>query len=101
MKTSRIAAFALIATAAVGFNAYAQSADAGVDPAQGFVSTAIAAQVKAEAAQANADRIKRGYISESGEFLSGTPAFKSSVARDVVRAEAIKAVRSTRVTEAG
>jgi biotin carboxylase len=101
MKTSRIAALALIATAATGFNAYAQSADAGIDPAQNFVSTANAAQVRADAVQANAERVQRGYSQESGEFLSGTPAFKSDVARDTVRAEAIKASRTVRVTEAG
>ncbi len=101
MKTSHIAALALIASAATGFNAYAQSADVGIDPAQKFVSTASAAKVSAEAVQANAERIQRGYSYESGEFLSGTPAFKSSVTRDVVRMEAVKASRTSRLQDAG
>ena len=101
MKTFHIAALALIASAATGFNAYAQSADVGIDPAQKFVSTASAAQVRSEASQANADRIKRGYSSESGEFLSGTPVFKSSITRDAVRMEAAKASRTVGLQDAG
>lgn len=101
MKTSHIAALALIASAATGFNAYAQSADVGIDPAQKFVSTATTTQVRTEASQANADRIQRGYSSDSGDFLSGVPAFKSSISRDVVRMEALKASRAIRLQDAG
>lgn len=103
MKTSRIAALALIASASFGFNAYAQSADAGVDPAKNFVSTADQAQVRAEAVKANADRIQRGYNNDSGDYLVGAPAFKSGVSREAVRNEAVQSNRisMTRLTEAG
>lgn len=103
MKTSRIAALALIASAAIGMNAFAQSNDAGIDPAQNFVSTANAAQVRSEAAQANLERVQRGYSQDSGEYISGTPAFKSNISREAVRTEAIQSNRisMTRLTEAG
>jgi hypothetical protein len=101
MKATRIVSLALITFAAVGFNAHAQSADAGVDPAQNFVSTANASQVHADAVQANAARIQRGFSHDSGEYLSGTPEFMSTVTRALVRMDALKASHNVRVTEAG
>ncbi len=101
MKATRIVSLALITFAAAGFNAYAQSADAGIDPAQNFVSTAKASQVRSDAVQANLDRIARGYSHDSGEFLSGTPVFMSTVSRDLVRMQALQVSQKIRLTEAG
>lgn len=93
MKTSRIAALALIATAAVGFNAYAEtSSDNLFAPAQKTVSTLTRAQVQAEAVQANRDNFQRGYSVERGDYLISAPvqATGSTLTREAVRAEAIK-----------
>jgi hypothetical protein len=94
MKTTRIAALALIATAAVGFNAYAESADSyQPEPVQKFVSTLSRAEVQAEAVKANRDNFKRGLNAETGEYLISAPAQATGAAltREAVRAEAIKA----------
>lgn len=93
MKISHIAALALIASAATGFNAYAQSADVGIDPAQKFVSTLSRAEVQTEAAKAARDTFQRGYNYDSGEYLISAPAQPSSMSltREAVRADAIKA----------
>jgi hypothetical protein len=92
MKTSRIAALALIATAAVGFNAYAETtSDNFFAPAQKTVSTLTRAQVQAEAVQAR-DNFQRGYSVERGDYLISAPvqATGSTLTREAVRAEAIK-----------
>jgi hypothetical protein len=94
MKTTRIAALTLIATAAVGFNAYAESGDSyQPEPAQKFVSTLNRADVRAEAVKATRDNFTRGYNAETGEYLISAPAQATGAAltREAVRAEAIKA----------
>jgi Domain of unknown function (DUF4148) len=94
MKTTRIAALALIATAAVGFNAYADSGDNyQPETAQKFVSTLSRAEVQTEAVKATRDNIKRGFNAETGEYLISAPAqvTGSALTREAVRAEAIKA----------
>lgn len=94
MKTSRIATLALIATAAVGFNAYAESGESyPAQDTQKFVSTLTRAQVQAEAVKAARDNIQRGYNAEALEYLIGAPAAASDagLTREAVRAEAIKA----------
>ena len=94
MKTSRIAALALIATAATGFNAYAEYSD-NFQPAgtQKFVSTLTRAQVHAEAVKATREAVQRGYNTETGEYLQAAPQPQTSsgLTREAVRAEAIKA----------
>jgi hypothetical protein len=94
MKTSRIAALALIASAAAGFNAYAgESSEFTPNAKENFVSTLTRAQVQAEAVQAVAVRQQRGYSSERDEFLFSAPASagQTTLTREAVRAEAIKA----------
>ncbi len=100
MKATRIVSLALIAFAAAGFNAHAQSNDAGVDSAQSFVSTANAAQVRAEGVQANLDQVTNSFSHDSAEYLSGKPDFMSTISRDAVRSEALKAVRIVSETQA-
>ena len=94
MKTSHIAALALIASAATGFNAYADSSD-NYQPLseQKFVSTLSRAEVQADAIKAARDSVKRGYNNESGEYLISAPAqpYSMSLTREAVRADAIKA----------
>jgi hypothetical protein len=85
MKTSRIAALALIATAAVGFNAYAEGVSYQADFTKQTASTLTRAQVQA---QANANRDVNALYSEAGE--ARTPVTPSSLTREAVRAEAIK-----------
>jgi hypothetical protein len=97
MKATRIATLALIATAAAGFNAYAESGDSyQPEAAQKFVSTLSRAEVQAEAVKANRENFQRGFISERGEYLVSAPAASTDVGltREAVRAEAIK-VRGT------
>ena len=94
MKTSRIAALALIATAAAGFNAYAESRDTyTLQSTQKFVSTLTRAQVQAEAVKATRDNFQRSYNAQTGEYLISAPAATSDVGltREAVRAETIKA----------
>jgi Domain of unknown function (DUF4148) len=94
MKTSRIAAMALIATAAAGFNAYAETSDTyQPESAQKFVSTLTRAQVQAEAVKATRDNFQRGYSIERGDYLISAPAQAADMGltREAVRAEAIKA----------
>jgi hypothetical protein len=94
MKTTRIAALALIATTAASFNVYADSGDSyQPDSAQKFVSTLSRAEVQAEAVKANRDNIKRGLNVETGEYLISAPAQAtgSVLTREAVRAEAIRA----------
>jgi hypothetical protein len=93
MKTPRIAALALIATAAVGFNAYAgETSEFTPNVSTSFVSTLTRAQVQAEAVQANLDKIQRGYIVEQDVFLvSPAQTNASTLTREAVRADAIKA----------
>ncbi|MBS7806620.1 DUF4148 domain-containing protein [Variovorax sp. PCZ-1] len=101
MKTSRIAALALIASAAVGFNAFAETSDNyQPESAQKFVSTLTRAQVQAEAVKANRDSFQRGFNTERGDFLIGAPAQTPEVGltREAVRAEAIKA-RSSKLLQ--
>jgi hypothetical protein len=93
MKTTRIAALALIATASVGFNAYAESSDNyQPEAAQKFVSKLTRAEVHAEAVKANRDNFQRGFNSERGDYLIGAPVQSSGsgLTREAVRAEAIK-----------
>lgn len=94
MKTTRIAALALIATAAIGFNAHAESGD-NYQPqsAQKFVSTLSRAEVQAEAVKAVRENLQRGYNAESGDYAISAPAASngSGLTREAVRAEAIKA----------
>ncbi len=94
MKTSHIAALALIASAATGFNAYADSGD-NYQPQneQKFVSTLTRAQVQADAIKAARDSAKRGYNNESGTYLINSPTQPSSMSltREAVRVDAIKA----------
>jgi hypothetical protein len=83
MKATRIAALALFATAAVGFNAMANDlrsygADVQIQP-----STLTRAQVQAEAAQASR-------ITNERDSFVATPA-SSQLSREAVRAEAVKA----------
>jgi Domain of unknown function (DUF4148) len=102
MKTSRIAALALIATAAAGFNAYAESSDSyQPEPVQKFVSTLTRAQVQAEAIQATRDNFTRGYNYETGEYQIAAPAkaIGDTLTREAVRAEAIKARNSVNVLD--
>jgi hypothetical protein len=101
MKATRIVSLALITFAAAGFNAYAQSNDAGVDAAQNFVSTASVAQVRAEGVQSNLDRFSNSFSHDGAEYLSGKADFMSSISRDAVRSEALKAYRTITETEAG
>jgi Domain of unknown function (DUF4148) len=92
MKTTRIAALALIATAAVGFNAYAESSDSyQPEPVQKSVSTLNRAEVQAEAVKATRDNFNRGYNAETGEYLTSAPtqATDAALTREAVRAEAI------------
>jgi hypothetical protein len=94
MKTSRIAALALIATAAAGFNAYAgETSEFNPDAGQKFVSTLSRAQVQSEAVKAVRDNLQRGYIAERGEYLVNAPvqANDATLTREAVRADAIKA----------
>jgi hypothetical protein len=92
MKTSRIAALALIATAAVGFNSFAGDTSEFNPVAEKFVSISTRAQVHAEAVQAVAERQQRGYGSERSEFLFNAPVSsgQTTLTREAVRAEAIK-----------
>ncbi len=85
MKTSRIAALALIATAAVGFNAYAEGVSYQADFTKQTASTLTRAQVQAEA---KANRAVNALYSEAGE--ARTQATPSSLTREAVRAEALK-----------
>jgi hypothetical protein len=85
MKTSRIAALALIATAAAGFNAYAEGVSYQADFTQQTASTLTRAQVQAEA---NANRAVNGLYTEVGE--ARTQATPSVLTREAVRAEAVK-----------
>lgn len=93
MKTSRIAALAILASLA-GFNVYADSGD-NYQPLsnQKFVSTLTRVQVQAEATKAASTAFRRGYNNDSGEYLISAPADASAVGlkREAVRAEAIKA----------
>jgi hypothetical protein len=89
MKTSRIAALALIATAAAGFNAYAESSDNyQADFTQKSISTLSRAQVQATAN----DNSLRGLYSEQGDaqIKLATPRSDATLTREAVRAEAIK-----------
>jgi Domain of unknown function (DUF4148) len=94
MKTSRIAALTLIASAAVGFNAYAgETSEFTPDVSQKFVSTLTRAQVQADAVQANLEKIQRGYLNDQGVYLISAPVQSNAIAvtREAVRADAIKA----------
>jgi Domain of unknown function (DUF4148) len=94
MKTTRIAALALISTAAIGFNAYAgETSDFTPDVTQKFVSTLTRAQVQADAVQANLEITNRGYNNDQGVYLISAPAQSKdmSLTREAVRADAIKA----------
>jgi hypothetical protein len=95
MKTSRIAALALIASASVGFNAFADTTSDNypLTSPQNAVSTLTRAQVQAEAVQANLESFQRGFQSERGEYLISSPAASTTpvLTREAVRAEAIRA----------
>jgi hypothetical protein len=93
MKTTHIAALALIASAA-GFNAFAASGDNyPVVPEQTIVSTLSRAEVHAEAVKATREKLEHNFHSESGEYQIGAPvqATGSALTRAAVRAQALKA----------
>lgn len=95
MKASRIATFALLATAAVGFNAFAGDRYEP-EASQSFVSTLSRAEVHAQAVKSVRDNQQRGFNAESGEYLISAPAAQatSGLTREAVRAEALKSRNS-------
>lgn len=93
MKATRIAVLALLATAALGFNAFASERDnLQPEPAQKFISVLTRAQVQEAAVNANLDNFKRGLVSERGNYSidSAAQVAGSGLTREAVRAEAIK-----------
>jgi hypothetical protein len=93
MKATRIATLALLATAALGFNAFASGSDTyQPEPAQKFVSVLSRAQVQEAAVAANLDNFKSGPVSERGaySFTVSPQTSNTGLSRDAVRAEAIK-----------
>jgi hypothetical protein len=98
MKATRIATLALLATAALGFNAFASGSDTyQPESAQKFVSVLSRAQVQEAAVAANLDNFKRGLTSERGNYLIDAAAQAPSLGltREVVRSEAIKNAHMT------
>jgi Domain of unknown function (DUF4148) len=95
MKATRIATLALLATAAIGFNAYA--GDRYEPTVNSTGSSLTRTQVQAEAVKANRDAIQRGFNSERGEYLISAPVATDGapLAREAVRADALKARSST------
>jgi hypothetical protein len=94
MKTSRIAALALLATASVGFNAYAEIAgDYQAPIPQASSSTLTRAQVQVDAVQANKNDWSRGLYTEAGTTVGSVPVQSAGMklSREVVRSEAINA----------
>ncbi len=93
MKSIRIAAIAVLATAAVSAFAQSDRGDRWEPAGQPSISTLSRAQVHAEAVKANYENFKRGYSGERGEFAFSAPVTlsDSGLTREAVRAETTKA----------
>jgi hypothetical protein len=92
MTASRYVSFAVLAAAALGFNAHAQS-DRDYPPEAPTTSTLSRAEVQSEAIQAAKERARAGYVAERDGFTPEVAPAPSTVSREQVREEAIKAAR--------
>jgi hypothetical protein len=90
MKTTRIATLVLIASAAIGFNAYAALDSNEPGQIDKSVSTLSRAAVQAEAIKANSAKSQRGYIAESDIYLIGDNVQAPTLTRKAVLDEVIK-----------